>query len=1187
MYLKSLEITGFKSFVDFTHLDFSPGISAIVGPNGCGKSNIVDAIRWVIGEQNTKMLRGSRMEDLIFSGSESRKPLGMAEVSLTVAELPVNISVANLQNLDLDEVKVTRRYFRTGDSEYFINKTPCRMKDIIDLFLDTGISAKGFSVIEQDHVGQIINAKPDKRRSLIEEAAGIMKYKHRRNEALRKLDYTSNNLLRINDVVNELEKQRRSLKRQAKKAEVYKRFKKEARKLGLAIYSMEYKKQKNNFTVLDENLVKIKDKQEEFLAKNAALQNNIETHKAGAEENERQLNQLKQQNYETNGKIENHETRIEIMKKQTDDLEASWKKAGEEIKQMVEDHEKFKQMIESQQKEEEIIEVEISSKESLFNEKNSSLLGLKDSLQQTTNHLEDSETELLNVLNSYSNAKNNEASLTTRCEILGQNRNKLIEEFALVENEFNELDNAVKENKEILAKAKDNALQAKEEKEALIHRLEEEKGCAREAATTLEKSKISYTENTALLNSLNELFKNFEGFHSGVKSIMKFHQEHGGVPGIQDVLINIVDIASEYQIALESVLGDRTQGVITNSPAESIKAVQYLKDEASGRSTFFLLNPKLQPKKELSLNGTKGIVGKLLDLANYPEKYNQVIEYLLGNVLVVENINVALSLWNEIGENYTIVTLGGDVIDPQGTITGGVAVNNGTSLLTKKRKISELKHETQKVKSELDQLQEKQNLIEQTLFSIEQERETVEQKLNEAELNFRVEEKKDQQLNVNFIRCREKLEKYKSEKEQYKTDTQGLSERLEQLQIELKALNDNKLIKEDEIKEVRENINSIRSDMESLNQVVNGIDIERTSLKGKKDNILLDIQRLIASMELTQNRISQQEKEKLENEEKKSELKADIQEGVNQVHNLIEDKKIIEKKLIHCGEELDEKLKILKEFQDRSKIDQLELGKISEETNRLEINRAEIVKDLQYLIEKAKDEFFADEEQMLQIDTSEADPEAEKAKLEDLKTKLGKIGEANLAALDEYEKVNERYTFLMTQQEDLRKSIEDLQKTINKINRTTRKKFLETFELINENFKKIFTRLFKGGYAELILVDKDILETGVDIQVKPPGKKLQNINLLSGGEKAMTAISLLFAVFAVSPSPFCLLDEVDAALDEANILRFKEILKEMKNETQFVLVTHNQRTMSFAETLYGITMEEKGVSKVVSVKLNQ
>lgn len=1184
MYLKSLEMVGFKSFVDSTRLEFPIGLSAVVGPNGCGKSNIIDAIRWVIGEQSTKILRGNRMEDLIFNGSDSRKPFGMAEVSLTVGNVSFKDSDNGLR--DMDEVTVTRRYFRSGESDYFINKTPCRMKDIIDLFLDTGISSKAFSIIQQDQVTQIINSKPVDRRFLIEEAAGIMKYKHRKNEALRKLEYTTQNLIRINDVIIELDKQRHSLKRQAKKAEVYKRFKKEALELGLTIHSIAYRKQKDGFIDLEENLTGLKDKQEELIAKNSTLQNKIETHKAGTDENERQLNFIKQQNYEINGKIGNVETRIEMMKKQIVDKEVNGKKAEEEIIQMQDELKNINQQIESQRKKVETVEHEISLKEKVFNEKNSSLQELKNALQSKTDHLEDLETDLVDTLNACSNAKNNEASLTTRCEILEQNKNKLVNELTESEKAFNEIKTAVEKNKEALSNAKDDYLKVKEEKEALLFQLEEEKDRSKEAEADLNKLRNIYTENMALLNSLNELYQNFEGFHEGVKSLMKPQQENERVQGIHDVLVNIIDIPSEYEVALEAILGEKVQGIIMNSHDESLTAVQYLKDKASGRSTFFLLNPKLQSRPELSINGSREIVGELLDFANYDEKYKELMEYLLGNVVVVKSINSAVSLWNDIGENCTVVTLGGDVIDPSGTITGGVPVNNGASLLNKKRKIAKLTEESQKSKTQVDSLEEKQNSIEETIHNLEQDRETIEQKNSQVELNLRVEEKKSQQLNDGLARGREKLETCKFEKEQCEAEEKELSTRLKELQTELQNLNSDKLKKEEEIKSVREDISSIRTEMESLVQEVNSIDIERTSLKGGKDNILLDIQRLESNMELTKNRIKQKEEEKLEHENKKSELVKGIENCENEVNKLAEEKNIIDKKIISLGEELEEKLKALKELQDNAKSFQAEQEDVSEKVNQFEINRAEIAKDLQYLLEKAKDEFFATEERMLQLDISEFDLEAGKTNLEGLKNKLKKIGEVNLAALEEYERVNERYTFLSTQQEDLQKSITDLQETINKINRTTKKKFLKTFELVNENFKKIFTRLFKGGHAELILSDDDILETGIDIEAKPPGKKLQNINLLSGGEKAMTAISLLFAIFAVRPSPFCLLDEVDAALDQANINRFKEMLVEMKQKTQFILVTHNQQTMSFVESLYGVTMEEKGVSKIVSVDMN-
>ncbi len=1184
MYLKSLEMTGFKSFVDSTKLEFPGGLSAVVGPNGCGKSNVIDAIRWVIGEYSTRTLRGNRMEDLIFSGSDTRNPIGMAEVALTVGNLPAKVSFTSLDGLD--EVTVTRRYFRSGESEYFINKTPCRMKDIIDLFLDTGISSKSFSIIEQDHVAQIINSKPIERRALIEEAAGIMKYKHRRNEALRKLEHTNQNLLRINDIISELDKQKRSLKRQAKKAEVHKKFRKEARELALAIYSIEYRNQKEIFTALEEKLTGLKDKQEELIAKNASLQNKIETHKAETDETERQLNLFNQQNYEIKGKIENFETRVDMMKKQIVDHETSGEKAEEDIKQWQEDIENINQEIENQRKNLEVLDNEISLKEKVFNEKNDALKELKNSLQAKTNHLEDLEADLVDIFNVHSNILNSEASLTTHRDILEQNKEKLINELTESEKAFTELNDAVEKNRESLSEAKENLLKAKKEKEVLVLRLEKEKNQLKEVETNLNKARSVFTENTALLNSLNELYKNFEGFHEGVKSLMKSQGANEVVQGIHDILINTVEVPSDYEVAFEAVLGEKIQGVIMDSHNESLKAVQYLKDTDSGRSTLFLLKPKLQSKPALSLNGSRGVVGKLSDLINYEEKYKEVMEYLLGNVVVAQNIESALSLWEEMGDNCTIVTLGGDVIDSHGTITGGVPVNNGASLLTKKRKIAELIEETQKLEKQVNSLEEKQNSIKETIESIENEREILEQKNNQSELDFRVEEKKNQQLNENFARAREKVETCKFEKEQCEVEEKELRERLEQLKIELKELNNNKSKKEEEIKNLREGITSIRSELESLTQEVNSIDVKRTSLKGKKENVLLDVQRLEANMELTQNRVKQKENEKKEHENKKSERMLEIQKSEKEVDQLIIEKNALKKKVVEIREALEKKLEELKDLQNRSKSSQAVQEEVSEEVNRFEVNRAEIVKDMQYLVEKVKDEFLVTKEQMLLIDTGEFDLEVGKAKLEEMKTRLNKIGEVNLAALEEYERVNERHTFLSTQQVDLQQSIADLQKTIDKINTTTKKKFLETFELINENFKKIFSRFFKGGNAALILSDNDLLETGIDIHVKPPGKKLQNLDLLSGGEKAMVAISLLFAIFIVRPNPFCLLDEVDAALDQTNIVRFKEMLMEMKNNTQFILITHSQQTMSFAERLYGITMEEKGVSKIVSVNMN-
>lgn len=1190
MYLKSLEMIGFKSFADMTKLNFDSNLTAVVGPNGCGKSNIADAIRWVLGEQSSKILRGNKMEDFIFNGSKERKSLGRAEVSLTIADIPGGVTISGVSS-PADEVVITRTIFRSGESEYYINKTSCRLKDIVDLFLDTGISTRSFSIIEQGQVSSILNSKPEEKRVLIEEAAGIMKYKHRKNAALRKLESSQQNLLRLGDILNELGRQIASLKRQAKKAEIYKKQKAGIRELSLSLLASEYRRLAKDLGSTEGDLNILREQNSERLARGSSLENRTEVLRLEVTGLEKRLSLLKQEGFEEESRMEREEDRIGLLQTRIREAEDEDNRSADEMKSLENELLQIGSHIANRQEEEKKCNSEISSQEKGYSERYKDIAGLKDGVSKRESQLKDMESGLVDLISRISQIKNIMTSLETRLDILSKREKG-------VEIEEDELRERLKGLKDKLNRSRDGLVDMKEEMEKAKQERGSVTGLLNDYRNRLKKEneeigdlKERLAVQSALQNSLEEFQSKLEGFQEGVRSLMKI-REQGELTGIHGILVDHIKTSPEYEVALEAVLGDRLQGIIVESHTDSMMAIEYLKDKSAGRSTFLPVSPKINPVKDnisnKTANGKDGVIGDALKLVSCAGRYEKVFEYLLGDVVVVRNFDTALSLWNSNGISSTIVTLDGDIIDHHGIVVGGGTVNGGSGLLRKKREIEELKREVENLQGRLYDLETARTMTHDKVLSLEKEEEELQKRVYDEELRYISEEKDVQQVEEECRRVEERLGIFNYERSEFDAERGELSSELEKLVRESADITMTKEEKSSAIGRLKEAIGTLRRELDTRSEEVNKTEVLLTSLRGKRENILLDMDRLSKSRSDIESRIERIETVRSELKEKKERFKESIKEAEESISNLSRKRDETRKETIRIEEELRERLELLKGLEDEFRIVKKETEGLNEKIKGIELKNTELSVRIDHIVNRVNADYGISIEELLKGEINEIDDDEANKKLQNLKDAVARIGEVNLAAIGEYKNLNERYTFLKEQQDDLVNSIKLLHRAIEKINATTKTRFTDTFNLVNEKFKVIFRRLFNGGRGNLVLCDEgNPLNTGVDIIVQPPGKKTQNITLLSAGEKAMSAIALLFSIFAIRPSPFCLLDEVDAPLDEANILRFKNIIMEMTDKTKFIIITHNQKTMSFVDTLYGITMEEEGVSNIVSVDLSK
>ncbi|MEK7851242.1 MAG: chromosome segregation protein SMC [Deltaproteobacteria bacterium] len=1187
MKIKELDIIGFKSFVDRTTLTFQPGITAVVGPNGCGKSNIVDAIRWAMGEQSPKHLRGKDMEDVIFGGSESRKPLGMAEVSMLFSNEDGNVPE---EYREYSEIMVTRRLFRSGESEYLINKIPCRLKDITELFMGTGIGTRAYSIVEQGQIGQMLSSKPQDRRFLIEEAAGITKYKSRKKEALAKMESTRQNLQTVSSVITEVKRQMNALDRQARKAEKFRGYRAEAREIELKLYSRNYATLAETLLVEEEKLRAMEEEGISMETRARGYEADIETLKGKLMQDERALNDLQERFYILTGDIQKKEDRVEHLRSRKEDIEKQGKRSSEELEQLKSEARRAETEIETLIKEIEDNRAEQAEIEIGLGEKTKEFEAFKAAFEEEGRGLDALKAEMLQIASQLAHSRNAIANLEKRLEEISRRIEKSIQEgegltkrIAEVQSEIGLVSGKVSE-----IKGKKNSLTAtRDDLFKTISSLKEQQRVMEQA---LRGTRDDLSKKSSHLHSLEVLQEKFEGYADGVKSIKL--SENGNK---YTVVSDIFETDPEFEIALEAALEGRLQQLVVNDLKDGLNGINYLKSKASGRCGFIPMGQASSlPHPQGFMPGwVEGEGGTpLLEKVKVKAGYENVAQFLLGNTYLVSNIEYALSINSKLptpDSQLRFVTPDGDVIEPSGVLIGGSKEVSGHGIMQRKREIKGLSEDVALLKEKVREMEDGLKTVLEGISDAERSLELVKKELHQTEIEAVHLEKDVERHSDEIKRLTQRVEVMKVEEEHLLADKVAFELELSSESAKLKECSALKEEKERSIHLLQERLLAHKGEMEVVNTDVTNLRIKATSLTGRYETLKATEERVAARRKELFERTSQREEEIAEGSEEVTEIESEIYELKKGLKATIAEKDGMEEKLSKQREAWQfgtERVKTL--AGDRQRVIR-ELEALRKELNTVELAVSKLRMDMGNMAAKVNESYNTTvEEAVVLYKEEDINEGALNTRREELGRLINELGEVNLTAIEEYQNLEERHRFLSEQQADLNKSLDSLQTAIQRINKISRERFQETFEAVNANFKLIFQRLFRGGKAEMVLTDSDdLLEAGIDIIAQPPGKKLQGVLLLSGGEKALTAVSLIFSIFLLKPTPFCLLDEVDAPLDDANVGRFNDMVLEMSQASQFILITHNKTSMEFADVLYGITMQEPGVSKLVSVRLRE
>ncbi|MGQ9508242.1 MAG: chromosome segregation protein SMC [Thermodesulfobacteriota bacterium] len=1184
MRLKSLEMVGFKSFVDRIVLTFPEGITGIVGPNGCGKSNIVDAILWAIGERSAKHLRGRWMEDVIFNGSEGRKPLGMAEVTLTFSN---DDGSAPPEYAPYSEIAVTRRLYRSGESEFLINRVPCRLRDITDLFLDTGIGVNGYSIVEQGRVEYLIHANPEDRRFLIEEAGGIAKYKERKRLALMKMEATQQNLLRIQDIIAEVKRQILSLERQVKRAEEYKAIRKEIKELELRLALQEFMELSEKGEAARGYLKALREREKEVstqLEEKEALIEELKLRSLQEEERERLL---QQHLYALAQSIQKRENEVEHLRRERENLHRQETELKKEVKEGFLVWQRYQQN--RKRAEEERMKLEMDRKELqeilqeweiLYNE-------FKATYQEVSDQLEREKGKLINLLTEQTSLQNRKSHLQERREGLIKRLEAHGKETEEAKKIFNQAEEKLSKLEGDIEKTLSFKLTLQEEKERLERVLE---GLRWELEDKMKKRltiEEELRQNRSRYLSLKEFQENYEGFDKGVKSILlQKRKEEKKWERILGIVADIFEPDPPYEIPLEAVLGDRLQYLIVEGEEEAKEAIHFLKRESLGRGSFIPAGVKRNRREDL--NQSEGNEGPLplLQFVKVKDGFSSLAEFLIGDVGVVHHLEEALQWIKKENRFRTLVTREGEVIERSGVISGG-SLDQGLSLLERRRLIKDLEKKVREEEEVCRRIYEEEEGLQQEIAQREDQLERIKKEIQAREMELFHQGRDQEALRKEYSQIREKIEILQFEGSELKEEEQEIEE---EKRVVLEALGQTEELreqKEEELQSLKRTVEEIREGTEELGGRITEKKVLLASIEEKERSLHSEILHLIENQKALRDLVKRKVREIRRGQQEATFVSQKIEQEEKAIEEEMERHRREENSLTQQRENVSQISNEWKEGEASARYLRQELEEIRRKIHKEEIQFSEFQLKLQHLQDSIKERYGVTLSSSFTSPGEEIPKEEMNRRLAELKVSIEGFGEVNLMAIEEYQELKQRYDFLMEQHGDLQKSLENLKKAISRINRTTTKRFLETFHLVNEKFKEVFVRLFKGGQASLILLDEsDPSTSGVDIIAQPPGKKLQNIDLLSGGEKALVATALLFGLFMIKPTPFCLLDEMDAPLDDANINRFIELVRELSKKSQFILITHNKKTMEVAHTLYGITMETPGVSKVVSVRLN-
>lgn len=1176
MYLKRLELKGFKSFPTKTDILFNEGITAIVGPNGSGKSNISDAVRWVLGEQSIKSLRGEKLEDVIFAGTDTKKAMNYCEVALTIDNSD------NKLDLDFNEITIKRRAYRNGESSFFLNNKSCRLKDIKEILLDTGIGKDGYSIIEQGKVDEILSNNPANRRKVFDEACGISKFRYKKQEAEKNLRNTKENLERINDIYIEIENQLKPLFIQQEKANKYLEISEKLKTIEVNSYIREIEELErelneiNKHSQLLENQLIETEKQKE-LAENGFNDTNKEI-----EDINESISKAQDYINSINSVISKKDSQINIIneriKNHKNEIERCIKEA-EEIKEKIRlNNNSLKGLQDSKINNEDKINSLNKHIESL----NKLNLNKKEEIDSINTELENLKDDIINILNKKQEASSKLSTLTANMD----NINSRTETIDL---DINEINKELNKKKEHLKECNQNFDSKNINLKKIKNRYEENKVQLKEFNELSENLDKNIQDNKYSLNNYNskltvyvEMENHNEGFNKGVKEVLK----NKSLRGIHGALGQVISVSQEYEKAIESALGAYMQNIITDDENSAKMAINYLKQNNLGRVTFLPLSI-IKPNK-INLNNIKSntsCIGVASELLSYDEKYKGILENILGRTIVIDTIDNGIKFAKETGHKYKVVTLEGEILNPGGSLTGG-SFRTNANILSRKRLISEYSEKIKIKENEIKTLLSKKEEYNQKISSLKNNIIDLELDIKEIDKDIIIQGSKINRIEDEIKVLKQNLNKLQNEKDGLKLNQNITIERTNSVKEEIDSLENNHKNNKDRIFKLTTQVKESSGTYENDKVKHDSLNLELAKYNQLHENLLSEINRINnenIELELKLNNtdevLKQQQIEtsKLEENiiiEQTEKVSLNKQLGDN-IRNL-ENKKVVKESLKQKLEDTNKDVKTI----NRQHMDLKEsLFKVQGKLDRLKATIETYTNKLFENYEMTIEEALIIKDDLIEID---------KKFLESLKREIRSLGHVNIDSIKEYEEVKERYDFYSEQKQDLEQSIEAIEKLIFDLEKNMKSEFKVKFKEINENFKYVYKRLFGGGYGELTILDEqNILESDIEITAQPPGKKMKNLNLLSGGEKALTAISILFSILIAKPTPFCILDEIEAPLDDANIFRFGEFLKELSKDTQFISVTHRRGTMEASDYIYGVTMQEKAISKVLSLKLNE
>ena len=1182
MYLKRLELQGFKSFADKTVLEFKPGITAVIGPNGSGKSNISDSIRWVLGEQSMKSLRGAKSEDIIFAGTQNRKSLGFAEASIVIdntdGELPVEYA----------EVIVTRKIYRSGETGYFINKTPCRLKDILELFMDTGIGKDGYSIIGQGKIDEILSNKSEDRRHIFEEAAGIVKYRARKSESEKKLEQTKLNLLRINDILSEIEAGLDPLRIQSEKAKRFLELHESLKdiEVGLFIHNIETYKEKLEQVVEDLKILENQKNDEEKKLNN--IQNKKGTLKKQIDELIEEIEKCQNIGFESTNQIEKVNSEIGISnekilhnKENNERLLSEIEDSKQKIKDLQEEKDTKKQKKDSLFSNKEKFEKELEEKEAELSKltkglstKELEIEAKKQVIEKNTDLKYEKNIEISSLDANFENIEKRQKNIKTEIQEtvseLDRTRTQkqdMSKEFQKIESEKNSATKELEENSN-----------RKEKIENKIKEFNEQ----------IDKMSYELRMKDSRQKFLIETEKEKEGYAKAVKLLLTDCDKNADLnKGVHGIIANLISVDKKYETAIEMTLGGMLQNIVTDSEEVAKKLVNHLRANNMGRASFLPITSIKGSKIDKIKGKFPGVIGVAADLVKFDKKYTQIVYNLLGRTVIVDNMDTGIALAKENKYGFRIVTIQGDIINASGAITGGSVAQKTVNILGRGREIENLAKEIEVLQNKISETKRSKQDYEESISEFVEDSKELDEKIQQINIVYATEKQKMLSVEEQILRLENTLSKLRNENEKIenqkadiKNQKQNIQNSVEDLEKEINELSI--VIKEfaEANSENQKYIDDLNFDITNLKISVSSFDESGSSIDEIIERIDKDIENYNNAITVKNDQIEDLKREDIELKEKIESLKNQIIEIKNSVSTSTEKIEQLKLDRVNKNEELN---KIEKDITDQFNL----LEDLKGNFVKIDVKKTKLEQDIDLVVNNLWEEYeltpnnATDHKKVENVQTTQKE-------VNDIRAEIKDLGSINVDSIEEYKKTKERYDFMCEQRLDLENTISKLRKMISEITDTMKKQFVEKFKLINKNFNEVFVELFGGGKAELILEDEDnVLECGIDIKAQPTGKKLQNMMLLSGGEKAFTAIALLFAILKINPAPFCILDEIEAALDDVNVYRYAEYLKKFCSDTQFLVITHRKGTMEAADTVYGVTMEENGISKLLSMKLAQ